>query len=645
MSDLLRFTIVGIVTGSVYAVSASGLVVTYTTSGIFNFAHGAIGMVLAFTYWELSVNQGMNTLLALVLVLGVIAPLVGVVLERVLFRRMADATVGRSLVVTVGLLVLLLGLAQTIWKSEARNLPGFFPGSSLNVAGVVITYHELTTILVGVVVAVGLRVLLFNTRLGVAMRAVVDSRDLAAQNGILPERTSAAAWALGTALAGAAGILLAPALSMSQIILTLLVINGYAAAILGQLKSLPRTFVGAMLLGVTESYVIGYGGNFTFGRGWLGADSFFNEIKSVVPVIFLLVLLVFLPQARLRVGRIISASTPRVPPLPASLRNAGLFSLVAFVASFFLSNSQMLDVTVGLCLGMVMLSLVLLSGYAGQIALCQFTFAGIGALVMGKLFPGGQLIGLLVVFAVTAVVGALVALPALRLQDLYLALVTFSIALFADKIFFDHPRTYDNGGNLFFDRVAIGPIELTSDRARFMVAVAGFALFGVVVLVIRRGRFGRLLAAMSDSPAAAATLGMNILRTKMMVFAISGGMAGAAGALFGVTRGSAGAIDFDVIRSLYIYLLATIGGITTVTGAFIGGVVSTGLPIIQEQWVPQIQLTGLFIGIGAIVVSRSPNGLAGLLLPRLERLRRSRTRRETEASPSTAVPPVATEAA
>jgi branched-chain amino acid transport system permease protein len=294
---------------------------------------------------------------------------------------------------------------------------------------------------------------------------------------------------------------------------------------------------------------------------------------------------------------------------------------------------------------MVMLSLVLLSGYAGQIALCQFTFAGIGALVMGKLFPGGQLFGLLVVFVFTALVGALVALPALRLQDLYLGLVTFSVALFADKIVFDHPRTYDNGGNLFFDRVAIGPVELTSDRARFMVAVAGFALFAVLVLAIRRGRFGRMLAAMSDSPAAAATLGMSILRTKMAVFALSGGMAGVAGALFGVTRGSAGAVDFDTIRSLYIYLLATIGGITTVTGAFIGGVVSTGLPIIQEEWIPQIQLTGLFIGIGAIVVSRSPNGLAGLVLTQIERLRRRRVDPAATAEPAAPVAPVATEAA
>jgi branched-chain amino acid transport system permease protein len=135
---------------------------------------------------------------------------------------------------------------------------------------------------------------------------------------------------------------------------------------------------------------------------------------------------------------------------------------------------------------------------------------------------------------------------------------------------------------------------------------------------------------------------MNILKTKMAVFALSGGMAGAAGALFGVTRGTAGAIDFDVIRSLYIYLLATIGGITTVTGAFIGGVVSTVLPIIQEEWLPRVQLTGLFIGVGAIVVSRTPNGIAGLLLARIDRIRQ---RRHVETAPPVSTAPVTAEAA
>ena len=627
MGDLLRFTLVGVVTGSVYAIAASGLVVTYTTSGVFNFAHGAVGMIVAFLYWQLSVDMGLPVWLSLILCLAVIAPLMGIVMERVLFRRLAGSTVGVSLVVTVGLLVLLLGIGQTIWSgSESRGLPDFFPGSSFEVLGIVVRTHELTILVVAAGVAVGLRLLLFRTRIGVAMRAVVDDPGLAAQNGVIPERVSMLAWIIGTVLAGIAGILLAPDLTLSHTGLTLLVINGYAAAILGQLRSLPLTFGGALILGMMQSYVVGYGSRIDIGAGLLGGNSIFFEINPVIPVLFLLVVLVFLPQTRLTVGRVIGAATPRVPDLTSSLWRAGLFLAFAAVVSGLLSDVRLFDATTGLVFGMVMLSLVLLSGYGGQIALCQFTFVGIGALVMGKLFPDGQLLGIVVAGAITALVGAIVALPALRLQDLYLALVTFSVALFADEIVFSHPNAYPSGGNAFFESVKLGPFDLSGDRAKFLVAATGFTAFGLFVLATRRSAFGRRLSAMSDSPAAAATLGMSILGTKIRVFATSAAMAGIAGALFGVTRGSAGAIDFNAIRSLFVFLLATIGGLTTVTGAFIGGVVFAVLPVVQKEILDSsIQLEGLFIGIGAIVVSRQPNGFAGVLLERLDRLRRTAT--------------------
>lgn len=624
MSDLLRFTIVGVVNGAVYAIAASGLVVTYTTTGIFNFAHGALGMVLAFAYWELSVNQGVPVVVSLVLVLGVLAPLLGIVLERVLFRRLSRAPVAVSLVVTVGLLVLLLGAAQSLWPPESRVLPDFFPDQTVHTLGIVISYHQLTIIVVGLAVAFGLRLLLFQTRLGVSMRAVVDDPDLAAQNGILPERVAASSWAVGVVLAGIAGILLAPALTLDQIGLTLLVVNGYAAAILGRLRNLPLTYGGALIIGLIQSYLVWAAGDFSFGTGVLGNNDVLNELNPIVPVLFLFGVLVFLPQARLSVGRAVGVAQPRVPDLNRSLRAAVFFVIAAYAVSFLLSDIRLLDASVGLVLGMVMLSLVLLTGYGGQIALCQFSFVGIGALVMGKFFADGQLIGVLAAAVVTGLVGALVAIPALRLQDLYLALVTFAVALFADEIIFDHPDAFDSGGNIFFDGMALGPVELSGDRTRFLVAAVGFAAFGVLVLAIRRGPFGRRLAALSDSPAASATLGMNVLTTKAAVFAVSAAMAGAAGALYGPIRGSAGSLDFDVVRSLFVFLLATIGGITTVTGAFIGGVVFTALPIIQNEWLSdEVQLTGLFIGVGAIVVSRSPHGFAGALLGWLARLRRS----------------------
>lgn len=631
IQELARFTIVGIVIGSIYAIAASGLVVTYTTSGIFNFAHGAIGMVMAFAYWELSVNQGWPSWLALAVVLLVLSPLLGVLLERALFRRLHDAAVGVTLVVTVGLLVLLLGVGQTMWPgTEQRVLSDFFVGNTVTVAGIVVSYHELTVLAVAAAVAFGLRLLLFRTRVGVAMRAVVDNRELAAQNGAVPEAVAALAWVLGTVLAAVAGILLAPSLSLQHVGLTLLVINGYAAAMLGRLRSLPLTFGGAMILGILQAYLIGYGGRWRFGAGILGNNHVFAELTPVIPVLMLFAILVFLPQARLQAGRIVGAASPRVPGLVESLRAGALFLAVAVGASFVLSDVRLFDLTTGLVLGMVMLTLVLLSGYGGQVSLCQFAFVGVGAFVMGGFFESGNVLGMMVAGVVTAVVGALVAMPALRLQDLYLALVTFSVALFAQEVVFDHPDTFDNGGNIFYDGLSLGPLDLSGDRAQFLVAATGFALFGVVVLAIRRGPFGRRLAAMSDSPAACATLGMSLLGTKVSVFAVSAGMAGMAGALYGSVRGSAGAIDFNVVQSLFVFLLATIGGITTVTGAFIGGVVFAFLPVVQSEWVPSLELQGLFIGVGAIVVSRYPNGFAGVFYAWLAGWRRRWQEREVE---------------
>ena len=102
MTDFLAFTVVGIVTGCIYAVAASGLVVTYTTSGIFNFAHGAVGMFMAFLVWELHVNRGWPLVPTLLIVLFVLAPLMGALIERVLMRRLYGAPGERRQVSSLG---------------------------------------------------------------------------------------------------------------------------------------------------------------------------------------------------------------------------------------------------------------------------------------------------------------------------------------------------------------------------------------------------------------------------------------------------------------------------------------------------------------------------------------------------------------
>src|SRR4051812_800924 len=308
-------------------------------------------MLMAFTYWELRVNQHWPAPIALAVVLLVLSPLLGAVIERLLMRQLYAAPMRVAIVVTLALLVILLGVATAIWSpSEGRRLPEFFQGHDIQLASVRITYHQLITLGAAGLIAGFLRFLMFHTRAGVTMRAVVDNRDLAGLNGVYPERAAQLSWALGAMLAAVAGILIAPTITMNHIYLTVLVVNGYAAAMLGRLRNLPLTFVGALILGLAQSYIIGWGGNISLGSFRL------IDAAQVVPTLFLFGILVFLPQVRLAAGRLVGASTPRVPTLRRSLACSGGLVAVVAVASLVLSEFWVFNLGTALVIGIVMLS-------------------------------------------------------------------------------------------------------------------------------------------------------------------------------------------------------------------------------------------------------------------------------------------------
>jgi branched-chain amino acid transport system permease protein len=628
VNAFLGYTVIGIATGCIYALTASGLVVTYTTSGIFNFAHGAIGMVLAFTYWELTVEHGVPQWLAIVLVLGIAAPALGIVIERLLMRRLHGSTISTQLVVTLGLLLALIGLATLRWDpTQARVLPEFFAGHHLRLFGVNVTYHQLTMVIVAAAVAAFLRLLFFRTRIGIAMRAVVDDPELAALNGADPDRVSAASWAIGAVLAGAAGILLAPLVSLDVLLLTLLVINGYAAAMVGRLRSLPLTFAGGLALGLLESYVIGL--------GVLPSDMV-ARIKPALPIIFLYLVLLILPQARLSAGRVVGVHrAPKVASMRQSLLGGGALVAVALVLSRVLGNSDLTTATQGMVYALIMLSLVLLTGYAGQVSLAQMTFVGLGGFAMGSWFGGDSIWGLLAAALLAGAVGAVAALPALRLQGLYLALSTLAFAQGMSTVFFKTDWGFGYGGRLAVGRPSLLGISFRGDRAFFVLVTVVFALAAIGVLALRRGPFGRRLVAMKDSPAACATLGMNLTFTKLAVFALSSAMAGVAGVLFGGLRGQIGPADVEMLQSLVLLLLVSISGINTVTGALAGGVTFGLFPTIQRALPALKNLQYIGAGLGALGIGRNPQGWTHDVGTMLDRLRR----RSQAAPPAPTVTP------
>jgi branched-chain amino acid transport system permease protein len=607
--DFLSFTIIGIVTGSIYAVAASGLVLTYTTSGIFNFAHGAIGMFMAFTYWELRFHHGLPAPLAIFLVVFVFAPLLGAFIERLLMRNLVGRAAGTSLVVTIGLMVMLMGVAQSLWPPQSRQFPEFFAGHGFRLAGIFVTAHQVITIIVAFIAAGVFWYLLNRTRTGVAMRAVVDDRNLTALNGASPARLSMLSWALGSSLAAIAGILIAPVLNLEILNLTLLVVVAYAAAVAGKLKSLPMTFAGAMILGLLTGYL-----EFPF----VHADKI-PGLRGSLPTLMLFVVLLLLPEERLRVGRAAGEKGPRTPNFVESLRGGGVLIVAAVAVSFVLSNADLVRVGQGLALGIIMLSLVVLTGYGGQVSLCQMTFVGMGAFAMARFGAGGAPFGLLMALLLAAPIGALVALPALRLQGLYLALVTAAFGVMAQEMLFPRSWLFGSGAR-DVPRLHFLGLNFHGEQSNFILLAVAFAVIGIAVLALRRGRFGRLVSAMRDSPSACTTLGLNLTTTKLGVFALSAAMAGLAGAFFGGLRGSAQTNDFLMFQSLPVLLMAVIGGITTVSGALVGGLL-LGILQTQKATGALAGLVFLFTGAAAVSLGRNPHGVAFMLAQRLDQVR------------------------
>jgi branched-chain amino acid transport system permease protein len=602
MSSLLSFTILGVFTGAAYAIAASGLVLTYSTTRVFNIAHGAFGMVMAFVYWDFSQRQGIPAWVSLALVLVVVAPAFGLFVQRFLTRGLGDAPVSVSLVVTVGLFVGLIGLAQQIWPPAARSVPQFFNQRGFELGDVFVTYHQLVTILLSALVAGGLFLLLNRTRVGTAMRASVDNPDLLKLYGGKPGLVAALAWAIGTSLAALAGILLTPVIGLDYYELTLLVINAYAAAMLGRLKSLPLTFAGAMSLGILQSYAVAY----------LPSTGDLSGLRAVIPTLFLFAVIIAMPQAQLRVGQvkgIVSAPLPSVQR--AVTAGAALVVLVA-VLTLSMSASNVLLAGTAATYAMVMLSLVLLTGYGGHVSLAQFTFAGVGALAYAKL-DSPNLLGLLVAALVAAAVGALVALPVLRLTGLYLALSTLAFGVLMDKLVFQASFAFGFNGSLPAERLSILGITISDGGTYVLLMTIVFVAMGIGLLQLRRGRLGRILIAMRDSPAACGTLGLNMRWFRVGLFGLSAGMAGLAGALFAGLRQTISATDFQLLASLPLLLLAVVCGVTSVTGAAIGGVFFMMLPVLQSNYPGLAGLAFVVIGFGAVALGRDPNGLANLL--------------------------------
>ncbi|WP_426573978.1 ABC transporter permease [Aquihabitans sp. McL0605] len=622
MHQFLSLTVGGLATAAIYAVAASGLVLTYTTTGTFNFAHGAIGMVAAFLYWQLHYDWGWSTPVALVVVLLVAGPLAGAAWERAIMRRLEGTSETTRLVVTIALLLGLLGAAVYVWSpSVGRPMRQFFQGHVLDIGGVLIPWYQLVSLATAALVAVGLRLLLYRARAGVAMRAAVDNRPLAALNGARPERSAMLAWALGFSLAALSGILIAPTLTLSAVPLTLLIINAYGAAVFGRLRSLPLTFLGAIILGLVHDYAVGYLPDLS-----ATAQPYVRGLVDAIPAILLFIVLLVLPAGRLK-SVVRTREIAVKPSWGGSLGLAAAVIAVTAMVAPLLSDSGLVSAGKVWGLALVGLSMVPLIGLCGQLSLSQLTFAGMGALAYTHLGWHNPL-GLVWAALIAGLVGVLVALPAIRLEGIYIALTTAAFTVICDRWLFSLPEFSVGHHSVFLFPNGTLPvvrphflgIDLTGPTAYFVYSSVVFAVLLVVVVAVRRSTFGDRLIAVKEGPAAVASCGINVKATKIAVFAFSGAIAGVGGAIIAGSE-PASSTTFGLVAGLSILMTMVIGGISSVgapifVGVFLGSSVMASIFPQFARW--QYMLLG-FAGVG---LGKNPNGLSADLRPASARVKR-----------------------
>ncbi len=444
MSAYWPFIVIGIFTGGLYGLAAMGMVLTYKTVGVFNFAYGAIAMFCAFTYWQLHDQWGISAWLAMPILFLIVAPLIGVALEA-LFRPLSGAAIEVVIVVSLGVLAALSAAAGLIWPQD-EHLQGIFPistfafGSHLRVG-----YDQLGTLLISLSMAALLWALLRHTRFGTSTRAVVDNPDLSDMIGVHGDNVRRVAWILSTVFAALVGILISPTQGLDVNQLVLVVIYAFAPAVLGILFGLPAAYLGGLGLGIAVSVM----------SKWSNSGTVAN-FEAALPYLALFVLLVVFGK------RLKSAGSGAVSQRLSALRSSetvrrlrwrvgslrverglavGLVGLVlAILLPVAFSGPNLNFVTQGVIYAIIALTLVVLTGWAGQISLAQFSFVGVGAFTAGHLAgTHGQhfLFAVLMGMLFAAPLGIIVGLVSLRLSGLYLALATLAFALVMDNIVFN----------------------------------------------------------------------------------------------------------------------------------------------------------------------------------------------------------------
>ncbi|WP_432138551.1 ABC transporter permease subunit [Streptomyces sp. bgisy154] len=576
-------TVAGLSVGSAAALTGIGLIVTYRATGVLNLAHGAVAMVCAYALRQCVSVWGWPLWLGAAVTLLVLAPAIGLVLERFVFRPSAvpGGDPARSLVASIGVFVLLVGGAALVWGQGAQqDVPRLLPADPWGALAVVVA------------LAAAVAAVVRRTRFGRELRAVVDDRRLAVLGGIDADRVAAAGWAFGSFTAGLTGVLLAPYVRLDPYGLPLLVMEVMAVAVAARMRSLPVAIAVALGVGVAQSQLTRL-----HPAGW--QEPLLQALGANLFVVALLVAALALPG----VGSgdaLPRTATARVPAPPG----AWAVAVVLFLLPLGLAGSDLHTSVQVPALGVVLLSLVVVTGRGGQISLGQAAYAGLGALFTALLaagrFPGlprlPELAALVVAVLLVAPLGLLTGWPAIRRHGLALALATFAVGVGVSRFVFAQP--YATAG-LAVRR----PAGFDGDRAYYVLELALLCGALLVTRLLRGDRAGRALAAVRDDEAGAAASGVRVPSLKLLAFVVGAALAALGGALLAMGLRAFDPGVYDPVRSLLWFAAVVVLGADTTLGALAAAALLVGLDAGTRGGV-----AAALVGLLAVLVGRLPQG-------------------------------------
>jgi branched-chain amino acid transport system permease protein len=652
------FLLLGLGAGAAYALLAVGLVLVHRSTGVVHVAHGATAMVAAYVYAEardtgdlivplaglplrLPLGGPVGAVPAVALALVVAAGL-GLLLHLLVFRPLRGAPPLAGLVASIGVMVVLHASAVLQFGSADRFVQGVLPTRPLTLLGGQVPLDRLLLAAVAVAVAVALALVLRLSRLGLAVRAAAEDPDAAALLGWSPDRLAALSWASASALAGLAGVLLAPLTALSPLTFTLFVVPALAAALVGRMEGLVVAAVAGLALGAAQSLLV----DLQTDLPWLRTLNLRAALPLLVVVAVLLLRGSLVPgRGAAPAARLPVATLPRRP-----LVTAALAVPPAALAVVVLGGAWQVGLVRSLLGALLCLSVVVVTGYVGQLSVAQMALAGVGGFALGRLssewgvpFPVAPVLAALV----AAGAGLLLGLAARRVRGVDLAVLTLVAGVAVDEVVLRNAALTGGLGGSRVPPPSLAGLDLGPTAAGATGIRPAFGLLVLAVLTaccllvarLRAGALGRQMLAVRVNERAAAASGVDVARVKLTAFVLAAFLAGLGGALLGYAQGSVTFESFGVLASLSLLAVAYLGGVASIGGALVGGLLFPGGLLTAALagvpgFRPEHQLLAVGLALVALVVL-APEGLAGLARRGAARLVRDRRggRRVDEARP------------